>query len=179
MQNSSMPRTTLVLGVLLIAVGVIGWLAAGMSSWTALIPAILGVVLAVCGVLGRSNPKVWIHAALVVALIGALGTLRNVLGVDRCCGRSGCSRSGRCRHRVCLPVRFELAGGDQRIEAVALGLDVGQTEAACSRSICQRRRREDRGDAYLVPSSSPAASCCSLGGTAAGRLPMGRPVRRR
>ncbi|WP_028131028.1 hypothetical protein [Serinicoccus marinus] len=81
MQNSSMPRTTLVLGVLLIAVGVIGWLAAGMSSWTALIPAILGVVLAVCGVLGRSNPKVWIHAALVVALIGALGTLRNVLGL--------------------------------------------------------------------------------------------------
>ncbi|OLT41390.1 hypothetical protein BJF86_15685 [Serinicoccus sp. CNJ-927] len=76
-----MPRTTLVLGVLLIAVGVIGWLAAGMSSWTALIPAILGVVLAVCGVLGRSNPKVWIHAALVVALIGALGTLRNVLGL--------------------------------------------------------------------------------------------------
>ena len=81
MQNSSMPRTTLVLGVLLIAVGVIGWLAAGMSSWTALIPAILGVVLAVCGVLGRSNPKVWIHAALVVALIGALGTLRTVLGL--------------------------------------------------------------------------------------------------
>ncbi|OLT17391.1 hypothetical protein BJF80_04090 [Serinicoccus sp. CUA-874] len=76
-----MPRTTLVLGVLLIAVGVIGWLAAGTSSWTALIPAILGVVLAVCGVLGRSNPKVWIHAALVVALIGALGTLRNVLGL--------------------------------------------------------------------------------------------------
>ncbi|WP_151526084.1 hypothetical protein [Serinicoccus kebangsaanensis] len=81
MQNSSMPRTTVTLGVLLVAVGVIGWIAAGMSSWTALIPAILGVVLAVCGVLGRSNPKVWIHAALVVAVVGALGTLRNVMGL--------------------------------------------------------------------------------------------------
>ncbi|WP_298750782.1 hypothetical protein [uncultured Serinicoccus sp.] len=81
MQNSSMPRTTILLGVVLVAVGVVGWLAAGMSSWTALIPAVLGAVLAVCGVLGRSNPKVWIHAALVVALLGALGTIRNVLGL--------------------------------------------------------------------------------------------------
>ena len=81
MQNSSMPRTTLLLGIVLVVVGVVGWLAAGMSSWTALIPAILGVVLAVCGVLGRTNPKVWIHAALLVAVIGALGTLRNVLGL--------------------------------------------------------------------------------------------------
>lgn len=81
MQNSSMPRTTVILGSLLIAVGVIGYLASDTSSWTALIPAILGAVLAVCGVLGRSNPKVWIHAALVVALVGALGTLRNVLGL--------------------------------------------------------------------------------------------------
>ncbi|GAA4882034.1 hypothetical protein [Serinicoccus chungangensis] len=81
MQNSSMPRTTTLLGVVLVAVGVVGWLAAGMSSWTALIPAVLGAVLAVCGLLGRSNPKVWIHAALVVALLGALGTIRNVLGL--------------------------------------------------------------------------------------------------
>ncbi|WP_298890242.1 hypothetical protein [uncultured Serinicoccus sp.] len=81
MQNSSMPRTTTLLGVVLVVVGVVGWLAAGMTSWTALIPAILGAVLAVCGLLGRSNPKVWIHAALVVALLGALGTIRNVLGL--------------------------------------------------------------------------------------------------
>ena len=48
MQNSSMPRTTVILGSLLIAVGVIGYLASDTSSWTALIPAILGAVLAVC-----------------------------------------------------------------------------------------------------------------------------------
>lgn len=81
MQNSPLPRLTVTLGVVLVVVGVIGYLVSDSSSWTALIPAILGVVLAVCGVIGRSRPAIGIHAALVVALLGALGTLRNVIGL--------------------------------------------------------------------------------------------------
>lgn len=81
MQNSSMPRTTIILGVVLVVVGVVGYLVSDSASWTALIPAILGLVLAVCGFIGRSRPAIGIHAALVVALLGALGTVRNVMGL--------------------------------------------------------------------------------------------------
>ena len=81
MTNTSMPRTTIILGLVLVAVGVVGYLVSESRSLTALIPALLGAVLAVCGFIGRSKPAIGIHAALVVALLGALGTLRNVMGL--------------------------------------------------------------------------------------------------
>lgn len=76
-----MTRTTLLLGGVLVALGVIGYLASGLASWTALIPAILGAVVVACGLVARRRPMLGVHAALVVALLGALGTLRNVLGL--------------------------------------------------------------------------------------------------
>ena len=68
------------LGLALILVGVVAYLATGRTSVTALIPAFLGVIIAVLGVLA-ARPALHrhaIHAALVVALLGALGTLMNV-----------------------------------------------------------------------------------------------------
>lgn len=74
-----MPKITIGLGIILILMGVIGWLATAMASWTALIPAILGLVIAICGFIGLRSPKIGIHIALVVALLGVIGTFMNVL----------------------------------------------------------------------------------------------------
>lgn len=76
-----MPRITIGLGVILIAVGVIAYIATGFASWTALIPAILGAVILACGLIGVKNQKVGIHIALVFAVLGILGTGMNVLQI--------------------------------------------------------------------------------------------------
>lgn len=78
-RNALMAKTTIGLSIILIVMGVIGWLVTGMASWTALIPSILGVVLLICGIIGLSRPKIGIHIALVVALLGIIGTFMNVL----------------------------------------------------------------------------------------------------
>lgn len=79
--TSSVPRTTVVVGAILVVVGVLGYLLSDSRSPTAFIPSVLGVVLVVCGIVGASKPKIGIHAALVVALVGVLGTIPNVLGL--------------------------------------------------------------------------------------------------
>lgn len=76
-----MPRVTIGLGIVLIAVGVIAYVATGFASWTALIPAILGAVILVCGLIGLKKQKLGIHIALVVAILGILGTSMNVVQV--------------------------------------------------------------------------------------------------
>lgn len=75
-----MTTITRALGLILIALGVVSYLATGSDSITALIPAALGLVILVLGILAarESMHQHAIHAALVVALLGALGTLMNV-----------------------------------------------------------------------------------------------------
>ena len=71
---------TLWIGGLLVATGVIAYIASGAASVTALIPAFVGILLVIAGVVAR-NPNAHrhaIHAALVIALVGALGSLMNV-----------------------------------------------------------------------------------------------------
>ncbi|WP_051706489.1 hypothetical protein [Nocardioides aequoreus] len=79
--TSSVPRTTVVVGAILVVVGVLGYLLSDSRSLTAFIPSVLGALLVVCGVVGARRPKIGIHAALVVALVGVLGTVPNVLGL--------------------------------------------------------------------------------------------------
>lgn len=74
-----MPRITIGLGAILIALGVIAYIATAFASWTALIPAILGVVILVSGLIGVKNQKLGIHIGLVVALLGVFGTAMNVI----------------------------------------------------------------------------------------------------
>lgn len=76
-----MPRMTIALGALLVAVGVVFYIVTGFSSWTALIPAILGSLIAVCGLVAVRNREVGIHVALGVALLGILGTSMNVINI--------------------------------------------------------------------------------------------------
>ena len=79
MQKTTMPRTTIIIGAILIALGAVSYLASELASWTALIPSILGAVLLICGLIGLRSPRIGIHIALVIALIGLAGTFMNVL----------------------------------------------------------------------------------------------------
>lgn len=74
-----MPRITIGLGFILIALGVISYIATAFASWTALIPAILGAVILVSGLIALKNQKIGVHIGLVVALLGVLGTAMNVV----------------------------------------------------------------------------------------------------
>lgn len=75
-----MPKLSLVVGGLMIALGVVGYVLTGRESVTALIPVAFGVLLSGAGALGLAKPE-WrkhaLHAALAVALLGLLGTARS------------------------------------------------------------------------------------------------------
>jgi hypothetical protein len=76
-----MPAITFFVAVLLLAVGLGGFVASAAHAPTALIPAILGVLLGVCAAVAR-NAKARMHAmhaAVLLALLGLLGSLRGVL----------------------------------------------------------------------------------------------------
>ncbi|MEO8126168.1 MAG: hypothetical protein ABJF23_05175 [Bryobacteraceae bacterium] len=67
-----MATTTIVFGLLLIALGLGGYYGTGTSSLTALIPAAFGIALAGCGLLAR-NPerrKLAMHIAVGLAAVG-------------------------------------------------------------------------------------------------------------
>ncbi len=71
-----MPTTAIVSGVLLILVGIIGYVFSivdGNTSLTALIPAAFGLLLLILGFLAKSNEnlrKHLMHAAVLVGLLG-------------------------------------------------------------------------------------------------------------
>jgi len=77
----SMPRLTIVLGVVLISIGVAFYFGTGSQSVTALIPAFLGLPILLCGVWALSDRwrKVAMHIALVLALLGFGGTVSGVV----------------------------------------------------------------------------------------------------
>lgn len=76
-----MANLTVVIGVILIALGTIGYIATDMVSPTALIPAVFGIVLLVLGLYGRqeNRRKIAMHLAMGIALVGVLGTMRGLL----------------------------------------------------------------------------------------------------
>ena len=80
-----MANTTIWIGVLLALVGIIGYVASGMVSPTALIPAGFGLVLIILGFLARdeSKRKHAMHGAAVVGLVGFLGSVNGFVGVAR------------------------------------------------------------------------------------------------
>lgn len=66
-----------IIGILLIAVGVLGRVLTGTSSITALIPAFFGIPIAVLGWVARApkRTKVSMHIVAVIALLGVIGTI--------------------------------------------------------------------------------------------------------
>lgn len=73
-----MPSTSIISGILLILIGIIGYVFSlfdGNTSLTALIPAAFGLLLLIFGFVAKSNEnlrKHLMHAAVVVGLLGFL-----------------------------------------------------------------------------------------------------------
>ena len=72
---------TATIGVLLMIVGVGGYILTHMVSRTALIPAAIGVVLLLLAAWGRQEParKHAMHGAMLVALLGIAGSARGLV----------------------------------------------------------------------------------------------------
>jgi hypothetical protein len=78
-----MAKLTQVVGAVLIAIGVIAYVATGFASVTALLPALPGLVIVVLGVIATriEASQNAIYAALVVALLALLGSLQPLPGL--------------------------------------------------------------------------------------------------
>jgi hypothetical protein len=72
-----MAKVTLVFAVLLVVLGLVGYMGTGSVHPTALIPTWIGLALGVCGVLAMSpsetRRKIFMHVAVTIGLIGFLG----------------------------------------------------------------------------------------------------------
>ncbi len=60
-------------GLILIALGIGGYMATGQASVTALIPSFIGVLIVISAFIAKKSVKTGMHMALVFALIGAVG----------------------------------------------------------------------------------------------------------
>ena len=74
-----MAATTIVFGILMILLGVIGYFATGRQSWTALIPAIVGAVFLMLGAVAR-NVRYRMHAMHAAAGLALVGFVAMIPG---------------------------------------------------------------------------------------------------
>jgi hypothetical protein len=121
-----MAPIAIVFGLILIALGVGGYLAT-MTSFTALIPAVLGLILLGLGMLARQE-KMRMHAMHGAALIGLIGLLGGAAMVIRALLSDSAIR----------PVSFGMNIAMAVVCAVFVGL--------CVKSFIDARRRR-RGEA--------------------------------
>lgn len=77
-----MAKTTISFGVILILLGIFGFVATGSHAPTALIPAIVGLILAVLGFLAITDDAkkrmLFMHIAVTIGLLGFLGTVKSI-----------------------------------------------------------------------------------------------------
>lgn len=92
-----MPQKTRIFGIILAIIGIVGYLASGMASNTALIPAVFGAVFILLGRLAarESWRKHVMHVAVLLALIGIFGSITGI------------------------PEFFSWLGGNQEVNALA------------------------------------------------------------
>src|ERR1700712_3594562 len=80
-----MAKLTIVFGVVLVTVGVAGFVLTGSHAPTALIPSLIGVILIVCGGVANTpdakKRALWMHIAVTVGLLGFLGTIKSAFDV--------------------------------------------------------------------------------------------------
>ena len=78
-----MAKVTLVFAVLLIALGLAGFIGTGSEHYTALIPAALGLLLGIFGALSFSpdagKRKLFMHINVTLGLLGFLGTIMGLI----------------------------------------------------------------------------------------------------
>lgn len=72
-----MARMSQTVGLLLMVLGIAGYVMTDMASPTALIPAAFGIVISMLGYYGRheGNRKTAMHLAMGVAMVGMLGSI--------------------------------------------------------------------------------------------------------
>jgi hypothetical protein len=70
-------------GLLLMVVGVGGYVMAGMASPTALIPAAFGLVISMLGFYARheDNRRTAMHLAMGIALVGVIGSISGLVSI--------------------------------------------------------------------------------------------------
>lgn len=83
-----MAKVTIGFGVVLILLGVGGYVGTGMQSATALIPSIIGVILAALGAWALNPPsrKLAMHIAVVIGVLAIFGTFRGLISAFRWMG---------------------------------------------------------------------------------------------
>ncbi len=92
-----MAKVTLVFAVLLVALGLIGYVGTGSQHLTALIPTWFGVALALFGLLAmspsESRRKLFMHVAVTIGLLGFIGgaveIIRSVVVASGTAGPNG------------------------------------------------------------------------------------------
>ena len=82
-----MAKLTIVFGVLLVLVGIAGFVATGHTHPTALIPAYVGLLFILFGSLANTEDSkkrmLWMHIVVTLGLLGFLGTLPADIDVVR------------------------------------------------------------------------------------------------
>ena len=104
-----MAKLTLVLAVLLVALGLIGYLGTGSLHPTALIPAWIGLVLGIFGFLAISpnegRRKLFMHINVTIALLGFLGSAAEAVR-----GYLHAKSAGLAPDQIALASKITLAG---------------------------------------------------------------------
>lgn len=76
-------KVTIILGIILIALGAASFVVTGSQHPTSLIPAVIGLILAVLGFFSRTeNAKkrmLYMHIAVTIGLLGFLGTAWSIV----------------------------------------------------------------------------------------------------
>jgi hypothetical protein len=77
-----MAKTTISFGVILILLGIFGFVATGSHAPTALIPAFFGLILGILGFLANTEDAkkrmLFMHIAVTLGLLGFLGTAKSI-----------------------------------------------------------------------------------------------------
>ena len=78
-----MAKTTIIFGILLVILGLIGYYGTGATHPTALIPAWFGLALGICGFLAISpsekRRKIFMHINVTIGVVGFIGALVKAL----------------------------------------------------------------------------------------------------
>jgi hypothetical protein len=91
-----MTKLSMYLGLILMALGIIGYVATSGASMTALIPAFFGILFYLLGRIGQTGEsarKHTMHAAAILALLGFIGSFRGLVQIFTIIGGGTVARS--------------------------------------------------------------------------------------
>ena len=78
-----MAKTTICLGIVLILLGILGFVSTGSHAPTALIPTVVGLILSILGFFALTDDvkkrMLYMHIAVTIGLLGFLGTAWSIV----------------------------------------------------------------------------------------------------